>query len=231
MLNYDMTGKLIKPSRLIKTVGGDIDGLNGIPSNIEIPTTGDFSGVAVSDFTGDVSFAKTLSRASAGKMVVRSSATLTKGRHKALKVNSKIIGGGSSATGGNTRKDFRVGFRHQNENDGLFLEYLSPDSPNEGTYITAVKDGVTTRKPITYKVNNPTERYDINFWCSRIPAGGWEVTIMEGKSVQNVVTFDEAEVDLENLWIEGFVEWNWTYASGFCEVSVAHFSRDLCWQF
>lgn len=227
MLSYDMNGRLIEPSRLKKTIGGDFDDF-GIPNDIVISS----DGVTQSDFAGDPEFAKVFTRTTPGVISINNNSKVLKGRHIALCVRAFIIGAGSSATSGQTRRNFRIGFRHSNNNDGLFLEYRSPDVASDGTFITAVNSGSTTRKPINYHVNNPGEYFVITFWISRNKkTGGWTATLCEGEQVRTVMEFSSSEVDLDEIWTQAFVEWDWTYGSGTCSPGVAKFEQTTYWQF
>lgn len=235
MLLYDMAGKLIPPSRLGKEIGGNVDNLT-LPEGLTIPTTGDFAGVTVGEFAGDVEFAKRLTRTTQGKAGIEGPAKVIKGRHKAILVRASIIGGGSSSTSGQTRRSLRVGIGQTSDTDGLYLEYRDPNKTDAGTYITAVKDGVHTRVPINYQVNNPSEHYDIRVFCSRnwhpqTGNNGWTVTLFEGERPRHEVSFDDTQIDLDEVFQKAICEWEWTHASGSFLPHVAFFSQTTYWEF
>lgn len=231
MLQFDLAGNLIEPGRLKKTFGGDLDSVNGIPTGVEIPTTGDYSGVVVSD-TPDLFYGKTLTRTTTGKACARGDAILVKGEMNAFRMRCGLIGGGSSATSGNTRRNIRIGFFKPDNTQGAYIEYINPDSGTEGAYIQAVIGGVTTTYPINFNVNNPGENYYITFWLSRNKSsGGWTVSFGEGDQIRTVKDIDISELSVQSQYIRATVEWDWTYASGLFEPSVCHFSYDIFYRF
>lgn len=228
MLNFDMAGRLIAPSRLRKTIGGDIDGRNGIPAGLEIPTTGDYAHIAVSDY-GDPLMAKTLTWSAAGRGLIRGPVVTLKSEMVAFCVRVRAFGGGSSATSGSTRRDFGYGLQSDDGLHGLFKEYRSPDRTTSGNYITARAGGVDVRHPILYQDNNPAERYAPEFWVSRNPAGGWTATLCEGDRPRVAMDIPASEVSLTTF--RPLVFWDWTYPTGACAAQIAYFSLDIFWRF
>tara|TARA_Y100001970_G_C14153595_1_gene814179 strand:- start:648 stop:1346 length:699 start_codon:yes stop_codon:yes gene_type:complete len=232
MLQFDMAGKLIEPARLKKTYGGKFDKLNGIPDNFEIPTTGDYSGVTVSDYAGDVHYAKTLTRASAGKAAVTASTYwLVKGDVEAFKLSAGIIGGGSSATSGNTKRSFRIGLVQNTGNYGAFLEYRNPDHPDgQSTQFIVIDNGVETPYPVNYRINNPGERYPVELWLTRNRnRGTWVLTLAQGGQIS---TFkDIGAVNFNEKYMRPLVEWDWTASNGTFNPSIAYMYFDVYWRF
>lgn len=231
MLRLNFDGSIKEPSRLKKSFGGPIDATNGVPASIEIPTTGSHSGVVVSD-TGDLFYGKTLTRTASGLACVRGDAILVKGEMNAFKVTACVMGGGSSATSGQTRRDFRVGFWKPDLTIGAYIEYINPDSGTEGVHLKVISDGSTETYPLNYQVNNPSDNYYITFWLTRnLSTGGWTATLAEGSEIRSEVDLPPSELSLNNKYIRAYVEWDWTYASGSFSPSIANLDFDIYYRF
>ena len=229
MLSFDMEGRLIEPSRLKKTLGGDFD-TRGIPPLFEIPTTGDHAGVTVADYASDPYLAKTLSRTTPGPALVHGPTLPLEGEHVGFCLRSRVFGGGSSATSGSTRRDFTLGLQSADGQHGLFMEYLNPDRAVTGAFITGRAAGVDTRKPVQFQVNNPAERYPVELWVTRnVQTGGWSATLCEGAQPRHVVEFSAAEASLTSF--QPMLGWDWTYTSGTFSAQLAHLSLDIYWRF
>lgn len=228
MLSFDMAGRLIAPSRMAKTFGGNIDS-RGIPDDIEIPTTGAQAGVVISDYS-DPWMAKTLTRTVAGKATIQGPSITLKGDMVAVCVKVRAFGGGSSATSGSTRRDFSYGLRSDDGQHGLFKEYRNPDRTETGNFITGRAAGVDTRRAINYQDNNPAERYPPEFWVSRnVLTGGWTAYLFEGDQCRTVMNVPATDATLTTF--RPFIEWDWTYPTGNFNVNIAHFSTDIYWRF
>lgn len=236
MLQFDMAGRIVEPGRLKKSMGGDFDS-RGIPSLFEIPTTGDYSDVTVSDYSDNM-YAKKLERPAAtpGLAVARGPEVDMGSEGVGYHVSSRVIGGGSSfqASYGATSRDFFVGLLSDDGQNGVIMEYRSPDSADSGTFITGITNGTSTRKPINYQCNNPSERYAIELWVTKNTAtSGWTATLCEGDRPRHVVDFVAGTVGLTD--VRPVVGWDWTYDSGggtdYFSVGVAQLSLDLYWRF
>ena len=231
MLLFDMAGRLIAPSRLLKTVGGDID-RHGIAAGVTIPTTGDYSGVTVTDTPADTSLSKTLTRTAAGKAAVIGSVFKARGDLMAARLVGFVSGGGSGATSGFTRRDFTYGFRTTNSSDGCYIEYRNPDTSTPGIFLTVKKGSSIVRTPINLQTNNPEERYCLSFWISKNKStGGWVATLGEGDQIRTVLEISQSDEDFDNKFFEPFIEWDWTYASGNFAPQVSHLSHEAYYLF
>ena len=234
MLRFDLAGKLIEPSRMKKTIGGDID-RDGLPDKVSIPTTGNWSGVTVTD-DNDGAFGKQISRTTLGKMAVTNEqANLITGNVEALHLKARVAGGGSGATTGATERRFLFGFRHPTAfNEGAYVAYLPPilGESVTGTYITVVKGGVKKREPINYQCNNPGEHFALDLWVSRNrQENKWYVTLMEGDQVRIQMPFDQADLDINNRYLVPFVEWEWEDDSGYINATICQFEHTVYWRF
>tara|TARA_Y100000588_G_C14192408_1_gene898609 strand:- start:869 stop:1570 length:702 start_codon:yes stop_codon:yes gene_type:complete len=233
MLRFDMSGKLIEPSRLKKTIGGNID-RDGLPAKIDIPTTDDWTGVTIADNV-DGALGKVLSRTTLGKIAVRNSqANLITSNVEALHLKARVIGGGSNATSGQTTRRFRFGFIHPTVgNEGAYVEYLPPAYGElEGSSMVGIAGNVKTRKPINYTVNNPGEHYALDLWVSYNRADSrWYITLMEGEQVRTQYPFSSTELSLYNRYLIPFIEWEWEDASGAIDVTVCQFEHTVYWRF
>lgn len=228
MLQIDMSGRVIEPGRLKKTLGGDFD-TRGIPALFDMPTTGDYSGVTVADYS-DAYMAKGLSRTTMGRAAARGPAITLKAEHAGFCLRAGVFGGGSSATSGETRRDFTVGLQSDDGQNGLFMEYRNPDRTTTGIFLTGRAGGVDTRKAIRYQVNNPAERYPVELWATRnLLTGGWTATLCEGDRPRHVVDFSSGEVALTTF--RPVVAWDWTYPAGTFNVQIAHMALDIYWRF
>lgn len=234
MLMFDLAGRLIEPTRLKKTIGGDID-RDGLPAKIDVPTTGDFADVTVSDLSTDGAMGKTLSRSTLGKMrVTNTQANQVKGFVEALRMQAFVMGGGSQSATGQTSRSFRYGFWHPSVyNEGAWVEYLPPaNGTTTGMFLTVRHGGTITRTPINLQVNNPAEHYPLDLWISRNPkTGGWTVTIMEGGQPRTEMTFPLAQLDLDERYLVPFVEWERLDATGSCTATICQFSHTVYWRF
>lgn len=223
MLRYDMSGKIIPLSRLGKTFGGDIDGTNGIPANVEIPTTGDYAGVTVSNFLGDEDYSKTIKRTTAGKAAVAATNYfLVKGRHLGFHLKAHLIGGGSGASSGKTNRSIKIGFLSNNAQYDAYLEYRDPTQTDPGTYITVHDGGTITRHPITYFISNPDSRFPVEVWLTRAKEGeDWYFTIAQDGLINTQINL--GQVAFPNKYLKPTVEWDWPVADGTFDPSVARF--------
>lgn len=229
MLSIDLAGNIITPGRLVKRLGGDFDEFNGIPNGFDIPTDGDYSGVTISN-TGGPHFAKYLTRTAAGKCVIHGPEFSVTSEMMAFRLQAKVVGGGSSATSNNTRRHFRYGFSDEAGQNGAYLEYLSPDGIESGSFITTLKSGIASRQKINFQTNNPAERYALNLWVSRNPiTGSWTVTLGEGEQIRTVMDIPTQSISMAN--IRPFIEWEWTATTGVFLVSIAQFTTDIYWRF
>ena len=230
MLMFDMAGRVIDPGRLRKTIGGDLDA-RGIPPLIEIPTTGAYAGVTVGEYATDPYLATKLSRGTGdpGPAIVRGPEIDLTAEMMGFHLAARVFGGGSGSTFGLTRRDFRCGFRSDDGQHGIFVEYRNPDRAESGTFITARSGGSDTRHPINYQINNPTERYAPELWATRnLTAGGWTATLAEGGQIRTDMNLgNTASMDR----LRPFAEWDWTATTGDFHAMVSHLSFDIFWRF
>lgn len=231
MLPIDLNGRIKNPTQRGKKFGGDIDA-RGVPFGVEIPTAGNYAGVTVSDRSGDIYYAKSLSRTTNGLACVRGDFEIdVSGDMQAFNVTAAIFGGASGATSGQTRRDFKIGFISDDGSEGCFYEYRNENTaPGEsGHYITRINNGVITRTRVFMAVNSPTDRYEPGLWLSKHPAGGWTATLLGKGKVHTEMHIPAAEIEMNN--VRPIAEWNWNHPSGSFGANVATFEYEIYWRY
>lgn len=232
MLNFDMSGKLIEPSRLKKTWGGQIDAWSGVPSEVLIPTTGDYAGVTVENYGPDSRLGKTIKRTTSGQAAVKPQySSFWRDEHKAHKLRAFFVGGcGSNETfaGAQTQRTFQFGFFESNGDYAVYFEFVPVTAENR---VVVNDNGTITTYPVNFQAGRSDDRMPLTVWLSRNgTTDNLTFTIANEEQIQSIVEIGEF-AGIRNKYIAGEARWDWQYGSGRFEPTISLFETSIYFMF
>ena len=241
LLTDPFTGELVPPGHRSQEFGGDFNSL-GIPAGFSIPTTGDYTGVVVSDvgiYTG-----KNLKRTTLG--YARAQGPLFKREDEpgltSYRVRMSVRGGTTiGAPGTQTARSFRWGMISDDRQNGAYLEALPPDvayDPDyEGgtygkisTYFVGLSGGVQTRKKVpTHLGPDHNREFSMDLWIVRMirqtGQSRWQMAVGDWDASVKTNFFLDTEVGAgAAVSLRPFIEWQFLDASGNFDADLHHLS-------
>lgn len=189
---------------------GQFKGTRGqIPDGYDIPQTGDWSNVAVSDIDS-IATGISLPVDTTGKM--RVDGIYRKWNYnsngvdlsiRGCRLNCQIRGASSQDTSGETERNFFFGLgTTANQYFYIGIEALSDGTAN---LVIRKGFGVHTRKEVDFNLLDPDKVYNITVWIVRTSTGV-DVAVGEREQVFCIESFDDSEVDLARTYAPT-IEW------------------------
>ncbi|AOZ68728.1 hypothetical protein LPB142_04860 [Rhodobacter xanthinilyticus] len=224
MLQLDFRGRVIEPGYLSKTLGGDLDS-RGIPDLWEIPTTGGYAGVTVSDPVDGTYLSqymgKIMSRAagSPGPIRVQGPVIRTTYGMGGIYTSAHVIGLGT------TSMSFKMGLLSDDSQTGVYVEHSGSQA-----YLTRVTGGVVTRQAIALDLNGNVDHAQIGIWVTRNQRpepNDWTVTLEVNGGLREQLSGDRNYMSIAS--VRPVVEWVYSGTNAVSRTICNHIAK-IYWQ-